>query len=54
MSLSICAPVVGCKAQKPRPNAAGEKLEKPSYRVAEVHVIHDIIAQCLHCPVLQV
>lgn len=54
MSLSVCAPVMRCKAQKARSDAASEKLEKPGYRVAKVHVIHDIIAQCLHRPVLQV
>lgn len=54
MSVSVCAAVMRCKAQKARPNAASEKLEKPGYRVAEVHVIHNIIAQCLYRPVLQV
>lgn len=54
MSLSVCTPVMWCKAQKARPDAAGEKLKKPCYRVAEVHVIHDIIAQCLYRPILQV
>lgn len=50
----FCASVVRCESQETRANTTSQELEESGYSVAEVHVIHDIIAQGFDCSILQV